>query len=1198
MKSQIPISNGWNPQIIGCGSLPYKCSIFNELQDKYPWLLETDFTATTNDDTESYRTRPMIKLFEVNLGSRLWQINGLDVQILNSTLKNLTLKCTNSLSPMKSEEDPRNLSNVEIRNSSVLLLQAESVNVKLRQSTVQNMTIRGDLNNFGNLHRNGENLTSVDIVNSTVQYFHGRRIHLEMSECFITVNTHPPLSPMYVIKKSTAKITNCVFHGDRNPSGLSARDVSTRGPWWATDWERCLSYGNIQNTTSVLFAFQSSSITIRQSRFEAIYVDMSYDRFTSCIHAVGSQITMLNTKVKDNYGYSVINAYETLMNVTDSEFSRNIPWCSVIIGRHARNILLNGAIFEGNDACNGTLHIKNTTINVKSTIFRKNTAVNGGSIYAKWSSTVSVENTTFTYNSAIYNGGAVWARDSTVTVENTAFNGFNGADMGGAVYAVWSAVTVKDTTFTSQRATRGGAVSAVSSTVIVEHTAFTSNSAYLGGAVCAWSSTVTVEYTTFTSNSARSSGGGVYAESSRVTVGNITFTNNSADSGGGGAVYADHTVTVENTTFTNNSAKWGGAVGAVRSTVTVENTIFTSNSAEVGGAVGANDDSPVATVLVTVEKTTFTENTATKATGGAIHVRGYLNITMDRITFKHNHAKDKGGALFVKNNKLIIMINTSFSMNSGLAGGAFYVEDINDMTVMDSKFINNTVDTGKHNVESRNGGALYTGGFGALNLSNVNFTGNQGIDKGGALYVGQQVRVTVKKSLFQKNEVDHGGAIFLGGHTKLAVTHTVFISNHAYVAGGSIYLTENTRITAHHVNLSGNKANETRGKGGALFAGGTSSAKLYNSRFRENVCTLEGGAIYGEDSANILLQDTTLTENNAGENEHPYNIEKNSCGGAMSGSGNSTIHLSGIILLKNRATKGGGICGKDNVKFSITNTTFQNNTAQKVGGAIHVRDQSLLTINKALYTGNIAEHDFGGLFCDHDSSRKYYFGGGAIHVESNANTHISHAEFTDNVAKYHYDDACSDPNQSFPQWILDGHLHADGGAIFISSRGNIVINDTRFSNNQAKSNGGSISVNGTAEIILTNTHFTNNSGGSKGAAVYAQESANVYFHGSDFSNNLASTDAALYMSDIETIHTVNCMLHCTSMKPCLHLNGHDEYLHSHTRLVSQNTILSSFSKNFMDQAEEKGLIVIDETSNVTEKESVYASGKDTCFYAF
>ncbi len=1035
---------------------PTNATYFNELQDEYPWLLESDFTITTHEDTDPSQTRPLIKMSQVNLGSRLWQINDLDVQIINSNLMNLTLKCTDSLSPMKTGEDPPTLSNVEIVNSSVLLLQAESVNVKLQQSAVQNMTIRGDLNNFGNVHRNGENLTLAEVVNSTVQYFHGRRIHLEMSECFITVKTHPPLSPMFVIEHSTAKITDCLFHGDRNPSALSASDVFNlleMGPYQLMR-ERCNPYEDIQNITSVLFVFQSSRITIRQSRFEAIHVNMSYDRFTSCIHAVGSQITMLNTIVKDNYGYAVINAYETLMTVSNSEFSRNVPSSSVIIGRHSQKILLKGAILEGNDACTGNVHIDNSTINVENTIFRNNTAVFGGSIYALWS-TVTVENTTFTNNSARGNGGAVYAMRSTVTVENTTFTS-NSADGGAAVSADSSTVTVEYTTFTSNSAVDGGAVYADSSTVAVDNTTFTSNSAVLGGgAVCAgYGSTVTVEYTTFTSNSAWN----------------------------GGAVHAEHS-----------------------STVTVEYTSFTSNSAWNGGAVSAEDDNTVA--IVTIENTTFADNTASNDAGGAIQVIGCLNITMDMVTFKHNNAKDKGGALFAQNNKLIIMIDTSFSINSGLAGGAIYAEDISDMTVMDSEFINNTVDTGEHKVDLRNGGALYTGGSGTVILSNVTFTGNQGIYRGGAVYAGQQVQVTVKNSLYQGNEVDHGGAIFLEGDTNLTVTSTDLVSNHAYEDGGAIYLTGNAALTAEYVNLISNSANENGGRGGALYAGGTSSARLYDSRFRENICNFEGGAIYGEDRTNILLQDTTLTQNNAGKYEY-----ENSCGGAMFGSGNSIFHLSGSLLLRNRATNGGSICGKQNVKVIITNSTFRHNNAYETGGAIHgrdhmkftinktnftknkalnsggaihVSDQSLITINKALFADNAAQNNIGEIDCSYNRPPYNYFRGGAIYAEDNANIHITHTEFINNAARYNFH--CTNSDNSLPEWT---DIHADGGAVYISSQDSMMlfIRDVDFFKNYANNSAGAIYASGTAAFTATNVNFTNNHAGYHGGAVLAEDS--------------------------------------------------------------------------------------------------------------
>ncbi len=46
-----------------------------------------------------------------------------------------------------------------------------------------------------------------------------------MSDCFITVNTHPTLSPVFVIENSTANISNCVFNGDPNPWEMNMQDI-------------------------------------------------------------------------------------------------------------------------------------------------------------------------------------------------------------------------------------------------------------------------------------------------------------------------------------------------------------------------------------------------------------------------------------------------------------------------------------------------------------------------------------------------------------------------------------------------------------------------------------------------------------------------------------------------------------------------------------------------------------------------------------------------------------------------------------------------------------------------------------------------------------------------------------------------------------------------------------------------------------
>ncbi len=66
---------------------------------------------------------------------------------------------------------------------------------------------------------------------------------------------------------------------------------------------------------------------------------------------------------------------------------------------------------------------------------------------------------------------------------------------------------------------------------------------------------------------------------------------------------------------------------------------------------------------------------------------------------------------------------------------------------------------------------------------------------------------------------------------------------------------------------------------------------------------------------------------------------------------------------------------------------------------------------------------------------------------------------------------------------------------------------------------------------------------------------------------------------------------CTLSKPCIYFIGNDQYLNHHTHLISGNMTLYSLNDDFMEQAQEKGMIFIKSSHNVTEKETVFAAGK-------
>ena len=194
--------------------------------------------------------------------------------------------------------------------------------------------------------------------------------------------------------------------------------------------------------------------------------------------------------------------------------------------------------------------------------------------------------------SAIWNLGHV-------TITNSVFRN-NSAGEGGAIRNFSEAsITITNSTFVGNSATYGGAISN-SGEAIITHSTFVGNSAGEGGAIFNWDNyaSITIDNSTFSGNSTEWSGGAVTNMdlgdfASSVTVTNSTFSGNATE-GYGGAINNgsgtglaggnDATVTVINSTFAGNLAKYGGAISNSGET-SVTNSTLVKNTAIEGGGV-------------------------------------------------------------------------------------------------------------------------------------------------------------------------------------------------------------------------------------------------------------------------------------------------------------------------------------------------------------------------------------------------------------------------------------------------------------------------------------------------------------------------------------------------------------------------------------------------------------------------------------
>ena len=98
--------------------------------------------------------------------------------------------------------------------------------------------------------------------------------------------------------------------------------------------------------------------------------------------------------------------------------------------------------------------------------------------------------------------------------------------------------------------------------------------------------------------------------------------------------------------------------------------------------------------------------------------------------------------------------------------------------------------------------------------------------------------VTVTGGIFQGNDSSSfGGGIAVQGN--LTVSRTPFVANHAAAGGGALGATGWLLLDGAVV-----RDNQTSGKGGGVFLGGSGESRVVNSVFARNYAGLGGSALY------------------------------------------------------------------------------------------------------------------------------------------------------------------------------------------------------------------------------------------------------------------------------------------------------------------------------------------------------------------
>ena len=712
---------------------------------------------------------------------------------------------------------------------------------------------------------------------------------------------------------------------------------------------------------------------------------------------------------------------------------------------------------------------------------------NTGSVYAY--NTNFINNTAATMGGAVFNNGELVVSDSVFDSNDIVNRGSASVDYGGAAIYNWKEGTLKVTNSNFINNIKNykngdnlvGAITTIGNATVIGSN-FVNNSGRWGGAISATgaelrknSSTLTVSNTIFKDNSALYAGA-VYIWGSNYNIADCVFDNNTAfgkgnmtpNNNNGGALVVSQvsrfnepiTGTISGSKFTNNKAQYGGAAYFNKGFVTITDSVFENNVATAeGGAVDFSHAS-VKDLVVSINNSSFVGNKAPVA--GAIFTNVDSKIT--NSNFINNSAAKIGGAIC----------------------------NVNDLTVENSKFVNNTPQAIHNSKELHLGIETFTDLQNAIGLvdgiltldSDIAMTDDEAAGFVNGVAINKDIVIDGKGHTIDAKNL---GRIFsIGEGFTVTLTNATLINGKAD-KGGAIY--NDGSLTLSDVKLSDNAADSY---GGAVFNNG--HLVVGNSVFDSNDIVNRGSASVDYGGAAIYnWYDGVLTVSGSNFTNNIKNYKNGDrLVGAVATIGDATISDSCFV---NNAGRWGGALSVMGGEFSIaTNfididgTKFVNNSAL-YGGAMFVWGSNY-SISNSVFDNNSA---FGkGNMTPNNNN------GGAL-VVTQGNIPISgtiiNSNFTNNKAQY-------------------------GGAAWINE-GTVDISNSNFINNTATVEAGAIGFEPAYTKITATvygTNFINNTAGVDGGAIYSN--GDLRISDSDFDNNKAQKADIIY-SNINGLLSIN-----------------------------------------------------------------------------
>ena len=457
--------------------------------------------------------------------------------------------------------------------------------------------------------------------------------------------------------------------------------------------------------------------------------------------------------------------------------------------------------------------------------------------------------------------------------------------------------------------------------------------------------------------------------------------------------------------------------------------------------------------------------------GGAIFMdQASSTLTCNECTISNNTSPINSGAVYVTAGTLAFT-NCTFSKNTGTGGssygGAIYAKNAS-LTCTGCTFSENS--------SVNNGGAVWLNAMSKADFIDCDFTSNVcTANLAGAICLSGANPLNITGGTFKGNSAPNGGCFYNNAASTINITGTEFIENVASTGLGGVFYCKDTAGPVINIKDAEFTGNTATAEGSAIFfKNGTWT--VTNTVFKNNTSDSNGGAIYAH-TGTLTLKGGSFSGNKT--------TSGSVGGGAIYVTTNAKLTVDGTTFSDNSAQKtgstgagkGGAICIANSAASShtIKNATFTENTDALAGGALFI-DTKAVEIDGCTFDGNSANGH-----------------GGAVHATGAATFTIKNSTFEQNVLNADlaggaiYSNATSTGNLISSTKFISNSTKGNGGAIYWSGTGRLAVDKSYFEGNVATKQGAAIRKT-TGILYLNATSFTGNkSAGGRTAGVIRLE---------------------------------------------------------------------------------------------------------------